>query len=58
MKSLNGVVNKTSTKSIEPWIHVRAMLISKLWIGLRALTVDWNQDFWTGRQQGSFVSGN
>lgn len=54
MKSLNGVVNKTSTKSIEPWIHVRAMLISKLWIGLRALTVDWNQDFWIGRQQGSF----
>lgn len=58
MKSLNGVLNKTSNKPVEPWIHVRAMLISKLWIGLRALTVDWNQDFWTGRHQGSFVSGN
>lgn len=55
MVSLNGVVNKTSTKSVEPWIHVRAMLIEKLWIGLRALTVDWNQDFWTGRPQNSFA---
>lgn len=55
MVSLNGVVNKNSTKSVEPWIHVRAMLIAKLWLGLRALTVDWNQDFWTGRPQCSFA---
>lgn len=55
MKSLNGVLNKTSNKSVEPWIHVRAMLIAKLWIGLRALTVDWNQDFWNGRPQCSFA---
>jgi hypothetical protein len=34
---------------------VRAMLISKLWIGLRAFTVDWNQDFWTGGQHYSFA---
>jgi hypothetical protein len=26
-----------------------------LWIGLRALSVDWNQDFWAGRQQCSFA---
>lgn len=55
MISLNGFVNKTSTKAVEPWIHVRAMLIAKLWIGLRALTVEWNQDFWAVRQQRSFA---
>jgi len=55
MKYLNGVVNKTSNRPVEPWIHVRAMLIAKLWIGLRALTVDWNQDFWTGGQRCSFA---
>jgi hypothetical protein len=55
MKSLNGVVNKNSTKSVEPWIHVRAMLIAKLWIGLRALSVQWDSDFHTGQQQYSFA---
>lgn len=54
MISLNGFVNKTSTKAVEPWIHVRAMLIAKLWIG-RALTVEWKEDFWAGRQQRSFA---
>jgi hypothetical protein len=55
MKSLNGVVNKTSTKSVEPWIHVRAMLIAKLWTGLRALTVQWDPEFHTEQQQYSFT---
>lgn len=45
IKSLNGVVNKTSTKSVEPWIHVRAMLIAKLWIGLKALSVQGTLNF-------------
>jgi len=56
MKSLSGVVNKTSTKSVEPWIHVRAMLIAKLWIGLRALTVQWDPDLDAGRQPYSFAN--
>ena len=56
MVSLNGVVNKTSTKSVEPWIHVRAMLIAKLWIGLRALSVQWDPDFDHGQQQYSFAN--
>jgi hypothetical protein len=55
MKSLNGVVNKTSTKSVEPWIHVRAMLIAKLWIGLKALSVQWDPEFHAGAQQYSFA---
>jgi hypothetical protein len=54
MNLLNGVV-KTSTKSVEPWIHVRAMLIAKLWTGLRALTVQWDSEFDTGQQQYSFA---
>jgi len=55
MKSLNGVVNKTSTKSVEPWIHVRAMLIAKLWIGLKALRVQWAPEFHAGQQKYSFA---
>ena len=55
MKSLNGVVNKTSTKSVEPWIHVRAMLIAKLWIGLKALSAQWDSEIDAGRQQYSFA---
>lgn len=55
MKSINGVVNKTSTKSVEPWIHVRAMLIAKLWIGLKALRVQWDPEFHAGQQQYSFA---
>lgn len=55
MKSLNGVVNKTSTKSVEPWIHVRAMLIAKLWIGLKALSAQWDSEIDPGRQQYSFA---
>jgi hypothetical protein len=34
---------------------MRAMLIAKLWIGLRALTVQWDSDFHTGQQQYSFA---
>jgi len=49
MKSLSGVVNNTSTKSVEPWIHVRAMLIAKLWIGLKALSAQWDSDLDAGR---------
>jgi len=56
MVSLNGVVNKNSTKSVEPWIHVRAMLIAKLWIGLRALSVQWGPDFDHGQQQYSLIN--
>lgn len=55
MVSLNGVVNKTSTKSVEPWIHVRAMLIAKLWIGLKALSVQWDSEIHAGPQQYSFA---
>jgi hypothetical protein len=58
MKSLNGVVNKTSSKSVEPWIHVRAMLVAKLWIGLRALSVQWDSDFHTEQQQYSFAGAS
>jgi len=56
MVSLNGSVNKTSTKSVEPWIHVRAMLIEKLWIGLRALSVQWGPDVDHGQKQYPLVS--
>jgi hypothetical protein len=55
MVSLNGVVNKNSTKSVEPWIHVRAMLIAKLWMGLDMLSGQWNQGLSAG-QQYSFAS--
>ena len=55
IKSLNGVVNKNSTKSVEPWIHVRAMLIAKLWIGLKALSAQWDPEIDAGQQQYSFA---
>ena len=55
MKSLSGVVNKNSTKSVKPWIHVRAMLIAKLWIGLKALSAQWDSEIDPGQPQYSFV---
>jgi len=35
---------------------VRAMLIAKLWIGLRALTVQWDSDPDAGGQPYSFAN--
>jgi hypothetical protein len=55
MVSLNGVVNKTSTRLVEPWIHVRAMLVAKLWMGLSMLSGQWNQGLYTGRQEYSLA---
>jgi hypothetical protein len=55
MVSLNGVVNKNSTRSVEPWIHVRAMLIAKLWMGLSMLSAQWNRGLYAGRQQYSLA---
>lgn len=49
MVSLNGVVNKNSTKSVEPWIHVRAMLVAKLWMGLGMLSGQWKQGLFAGQ---------
>lgn len=34
MDYFNGKVDTTSTHSDKPWIHVRAALIKKLWMGL------------------------
>lgn len=55
MKFLNGNINKTPTKSVEPWIHVRAMLIAKLWVGLRALTVQWDSELPAPQHEYSFA---
>lgn len=34
MDYFSGKANTTSTQPDKPWIHVRAALIEKLWVGL------------------------
>lgn len=34
MVLINSVSNRTSTRSDKPWIHLRAILTAKFWMGL------------------------
>ena len=38
MLILSGVANRIPTDSHKPWIHVRAQLIARIWMGLAAFS--------------------
>ena len=38
MAFINDILNRNSTRSDKPWIHVRAILIAREWMGLAFLT--------------------
>jgi hypothetical protein len=55
MDFFSGKANTTSTQPDKPWIHVRAALINKLWLGLAVFSTS---GAWTAlpRQQQSFFT--
>ncbi|HKV91773.1 MAG TPA: hypothetical protein VJW20_04405 [Candidatus Angelobacter sp.] len=55
MAFITNTANGTPAKSVMPWIHVRAFLIKKLWMGLAVFSTG---SIWTvlpGQQQFSFA---
>ncbi len=43
--------NGTPVKSDKPWIHVRAKLLERIWMGLAFFSVDGPLAAWPGQQQ-------
>ena len=50
-----GITNRTSVKSDKPWIHVRARLLDRIWMGLAFFTVDGPLAAWPGEQKKSLA---
>jgi hypothetical protein len=51
MDFFSGKANTTSTQPDKPWIHVRAALIKKLWIGLAVFSTGGAWTALRGQQQ-------
>lgn len=50
-----GITNRTPVKSDKPWIHVRASLLERLWMGLAFFSVDGPLAAWPGKQKNSLA---
>jgi len=46
-----GNTRKTPTKSDKPWIHVRANLLERIWMGLAFFSVDGPLTAWPDKQK-------
>ena len=55
MVLINNVANQSSTRSDKPWIHLRAMLATKFWMGLAIFHAVRNGASLARRQQYSFA---
>jgi hypothetical protein len=51
-----GITNRTPVKSDKPWIHVRARLLERLWMGLAFFSVDGPLAAWPGEQPRSLAN--
>ena len=49
----NSDTHKTPVRSDKPWIHVRATLIAKLWMGLAFFPAEWHWEPLDGGQPGA-----
>jgi hypothetical protein len=52
---LNGITTRTPAKADKPWIHVRAKLLERIWMGLAFFLVDGPLAAWIGQQQCSLA---
>ena len=48
-----GITNRTPVKSDRPWIHVRARLLERIWMGLAFFSVEGPLAAWPGEQKDS-----
>jgi len=55
MALITNTANSTPEKSGMPWIHVRASLIKKLWMGLAVFSTGGTWTALPGQQQFSFA---
>jgi hypothetical protein len=55
MLLMNGVANKNTTRSDKPWIHLRAILAAKFWMGLAIFSAVRNGASLAGWQQYSLA---
>ncbi|HZU34182.1 MAG TPA: hypothetical protein VFB79_23940 [Candidatus Angelobacter sp.] len=44
------LLEKAPVISEKPWIHVRAMLAAKVWVGQALFSITWNAAAMNGRQ--------
>jgi len=50
-----GIANRTPVKSDKPWIHVRASLLERFWMGLAFFSADGPLAAWPGEQKNSLA---
>ena len=50
MMTMSTLLEKVPVISEKPWIHVRAMLAAKVWMGQAFLSITWNPVAMNGRQ--------
>jgi hypothetical protein len=47
----SGITTRTPANADKPWIHVRAKLLERIWMGLAFFSVDGPLTAWAGQQE-------
>ena len=55
MLTTTNFANRTQNKSDKPWIHVRAILVARIWMGLAFFSAGRSGTALAGRQQCSLA---